>query len=428
MASSRAERRPSLVRRLTRLSVGVLAAALLVSALALAAWVHLTLRDAQLRVAEQSAQFLAESLAPALAFQDRPATQAALLAFSRRADLRALQVWLPGGEPFAQWPREAEAKRLSPAQAQAVQLDWAGLRLVVPVMLQGERMASLAWSESFESLNATLVRLALGGLAVVALALLGASLLLRWSQRRALAPLIALSRLAERVAAEQDYGLRAEVKRQDEVGRLAERFNGMLRRIEVWHQDMSQQLAQEQQAGRVMRQLAHRDALTGLPNRLAFELSLERQTLDLTQGGERVALLFVDLDHFKRVNDSQGHAAGDEVLIEVGRRMGAVLRATDTLFRLGGDEFALIVTAVVDAATVEHLAERLIACVREPLLVQGRRHSIGASIGLAIAPDDAADPQTLLQAADGAMYAAKHAGKNTFRRAPRAPRDDPDLA
>lgn len=395
-------------------------AALLLSSLALAAWVHHSLRNAQLKSAEQSAQLLAENLAPALAFHDRQATRDALLAFSRREGLESLVVREPAGESFAQWP---DAEPAQPWSDAPVRVGWQGLRLVVPVMLHGERIGSLAWQESFEALNDTLLRLAAGAGLVLGLALLGASLLLRWTQRRALAPLIALSRLAERVATTQDYSLRAPVREDDEVGRLAERFNGMLRRIEVWHEDMNQQLAQEQQTGRALQQLAHRDMLTGLPNRLAFGLSLERLFVDLHHpqhvGAQRLALLFIDLDNFKQVNDSLGHAAGDEVLVEVSRRMGAVLRASDTLFRLGGDEFALLVADVADPGTVELLAERLIASVREPLALQGQIQPVGATVGLAFVPDDATDPESLLRAADAAMYAAKHAGKNTYRRANR---------
>lgn len=393
-------------------------ATLLLSALALAAWVHHSLREAQLKSAQQSAQLLAENLAPALAFHDRQATRDALVAFSRREGLQSLVVRQPGGEDFAYWP---DAAASAPWADAPLQVDWRGLRLVVPVQLQDERIGSLAWAESFDALNATLLRLGAGAITVLALSLLGASLLLRWTQRRALAPLIALSRLAERVATSQDYSLRAPVREHDEVGRLAERFNGMLRRIEVWHEDMNQQLAQEQQTGRAMQQLAHRDTLTGLPNRLAFELTLERLFVDLHHpqhaGAQRLALLFIDLDNFKGVNDSLGHAAGDAVLVEVSRRMSGVLRASDTLFRLGGDEFALLVADVAEPEAVEHLAGRLIASVREPLVVQGEVQPVGATVGLAFVPDDATDPQSLLCAADAAMYAAKHAGKNTYRRA-----------
>ena len=129
-----------------------------------------------------------------------------------------------------------------------------------------------------------------------------------------------------------------------------------------------------------------------------------------------MALLFIDLDHFKAVNDSLGHAAGDAVLVEVARRMSKELRNTDSLFRLGGDEFALLVSPVTDPAAVAHLAERLIAVVREPLRVEGQIVLVGATVGMAFAPDDAGSASDLLRAADAAMYAAKRAGKNTYRR------------
>lgn len=430
LPADRSRRRPSLVRRLTRLSVVVMGISLWLSALALAAWVHHSLREAQLRSAEQSAQLLAENLAPTLAFQDRQAAADALLAFSRREGLVSLTVRLnPGRGVFARWAADGKATT-EPWPEAAVQADWRGLSLVVPVELQGERIGLLAWRESFAALNATLLRLGAGAAAVLALALVGASLLLSWTQRRALAPLVALSRLAEQVAASQNYALRARITHDDEVGRLAERFNGMLRRIEVWHEDMNQQLAQERQTGQALQRLAHRDPLTGLPNRLAFELTLERLVVDLRHApadpgaASRLALLFIDLDNFKQVNDSLGHAAGDAVLIEVTQRMSGVLRASDSLFRLGGDEFALLVADVADPADVDQLALRLIASIREPLTVQGQLQPVGASVGLAFVPDDATDPQSLLQAADEAMYAAKHAGKNTYRRGRHAPAPD----
>lgn len=163
--------------------------------------------------------------------------------------------------------------------------------------------------------------------------------------------------------------------------------------------------------------LAQHDALTQLLNRASFMDRLEPALAHARAAAQPLALLFIDLDNFKQVNDSAGHAAGDAVLVEVSRRMSAVLRSSDTLFRLGGDEFALLVADVVEPEPVEQLAGRLIASVAEPLVVQGRPQAVGATVGLAFVPDDATDPQSLLRAADAAMYAAKHAGKNTYRRA-----------
>lgn len=415
--------RQSLTRRLTWLGLTVLGLTLLLSSLALGALVYYAVRDQQFRNAEQTASLLAENLAPTLAFQDAVAANQLLQTFVGRSDLRELQVWAPGGRAFAQWRAAGAAALPWRGPGSGSQVDFDGLQLLRPVSLQGEVVGWLVWRESFASLHAALLRMALGAVLVLGLALLGAGLLLGWWQRRALRPLVTLSKLAEHVAATQDYSLRAPIGRRDEVGRLAMRFNDMMRRIEVWHADLHEQLQQEQRAGRQMRQLAHRDPLTGLPNRLSFEVELERQLVEVQLAQQRLALLFIDLDQFKQVNDTLGHAAGDEVLVEMALRMGRVLRSHDTLCRLGGDEFALLVPMVQDPVQVMQLAERLIAAVREPLLIRGQRLPVGASIGMAFSPDHALDAESLLAAADAAMYAAKRAGKNTYRCAPEPERE-----
>jgi diguanylate cyclase len=413
-------RRESLVQRLTRIGLIALAMVLLGSALASALLVNFSLRDQQQRSAEQSAQLLAESLAPTLAFQDVQAAQQALQPFKLRPDLQLLEVWATGGSNFVQWRAPGVLPSTLGPEAEVRRSAWS-LQLQVPIMVQGERLGWLRWHESFDALHAMLLRLALGGLLVLGLALLATSLLLRRLQRQVLRPLLDLSRLAEEVAHQQDYSLRAKVIRNDEVGRLTERFNALLRRIEIWHEDLHQQLQREQAAGLKYQQQAYRDALTQLPNRLAFEVELERQLAELSHDPRRLALLFIDLDQFKWVNDNLGHAAGDSVLVTVAERMSARLRDTDTLFRLGGDEFSLLVTEGAEPAAVRLLAERLIAAVREPLVIDGRPVPVGATVGIAFAPEDARDAQTLLLRADAAMYAAKRAGKNTFRCADELP-------
>ncbi|RVT82475.1 sensor domain-containing diguanylate cyclase [Inhella crocodyli] len=407
-------RRPSLVRRLTWTSLGVMALALLLSA-ALLAWVtYRHLQGEQVRSAEQGASLLIENLAPTLAFKDPVAADRVLRGLRQRGDLLELQVWTAANTGFADWRAAGRGMTAWTRGGEGTHLDHEGMTLVRPIRLQGELLGWLVWRESFSSLNASLARLALWALGVALAACAAAGLALAWVQRQALTPLVDLSRLAEQVADGQDYGLRAQVGRQDEVGRLATRLNGMLARIEAADRELKQQLRQEQRAGQALHQLAHRDPLTGLLNRLAFETELAERFAQLGRGG--LALLFIDLDNFKWVNDNLGHAAGDAVLVEVGRRMSRELRNTDSLFRLGGDEFALLVAPVSDPGAVAHLAGRLVAAVREPLNLQGQSVPVGATVGLAFAPDDAGTASDLLRAADAAMYAAKRAGKNTYRR------------
>jgi len=172
--------------------------------------------------------------------------------------------------------------------------------------------------------------------------------------------------------------------------------------------------AQLQHANAELKQLAFRDVLTGLPNRLLFDDRLKHaidrlQPLPASSVGPQLAVLFIDLDGFKPVNDSLGHGAGDLVLREAARRLEGVTRASDTLARLGGDEFVLLLAPLDAAATASALAERLIEALRRPFALDGQSVTLGCSIGIAQFPEHGASDR-LLACADAAMYAAKRAG------------------
>jgi len=158
------------------------------------------------------------------------------------------------------------------------------------------------------------------------------------------------------------------------------------------------------------------DALTGLPNRLLFGDRLESILREAVRNGECFAVLFVDLDHFKAINDTHGHAAGDQVLQEVTRRLRGSVRASDTVARYAGDEFTVVLRHIVKNDDVQRVAEKILQVVAEPLeLENGTRLQVGVSIGVSFFPDDAADAETLLKHADEAMYAAKRQGRNNCR-------------
>ncbi len=156
--------------------------------------------------------------------------------------------------------------------------------------------------------------------------------------------------------------------------------------------------------------LAAHDALTGLPNR-AEALNLIRRALQRAQrSAAKTALMFIDLDHFKAVNDTFGHAAGDEVLRVVSRRLQTIVRDGDIVARLGGDEFVLLLEAIDDEADIAGLAERLVAELSAEMLIQKHSLQVGASVGLAFCRDGYVDAGRLLQEADAAAYRAKHSG------------------
>jgi diguanylate cyclase (GGDEF)-like protein/PAS domain S-box-containing protein len=152
------------------------------------------------------------------------------------------------------------------------------------------------------------------------------------------------------------------------------------------------------------------DALTGLANRTLFADRIEQAIRDARRGGSRLAVMVMDLDRFKRVNDSYGHHAGDILLAEVGTRVKGAVRASDTVARLGGDEFGILLHNAGDTADVVRAVERICAAFELPVSVEERPLSVEASLGISVYPDNARDMDTLLQLADLAMYASKQGG------------------
>ena len=162
-------------------------------------------------------------------------------------------------------------------------------------------------------------------------------------------------------------------------------------------------------------QLAHYDALTHLPNRALFYDRLGQAIIAAKRSKQSLALLFIDLDGFKQVNDMHGHHAGDLLLGQVAERLRLCVRESDTLARLGGDEFTMILNDTHGRESVAMIASKVVESIAQPFAVEGRGVHIGASIGIACYPDDAPSKGTLLIVADKAMYAAKAAGKGTYR-------------
>ncbi len=176
------------------------------------------------------------------------------------------------------------------------------------------------------------------------------------------------------------------------------------------HEDITERRRAEAQVAH----MALHDALTDLPNRLMLRESLE-QAITRVKRGELVALHYIDLDHFKAVNDTLGHLVGDDLLKQVADRLRGCVRETDTVARLGGDEFAVIQTALVEANDAALFAQRLRDSVRAPYSVDGHHVVIDTSIGIAMSPDDGVTVEALLKSADLAAYAAKASGRGTFR-------------
>ncbi len=181
--------------------------------------------------------------------------------------------------------------------------------------------------------------------------------------------------------------------------------------VAVAIRDMTERRANQQQ----IEYLAHHDPLTGLPNRLVLQSRFEQAIADANRTRSKVALLFLDLDNFKSINDSLGHLVGDAMLQAVANRLRECVRETDTVSRQGGDEFLIVFNALADAEAASLFVDRLMQKFRLPCLADGHEISTSFSVGISLYPDDGQDFNSLLKKADIAMYQAKSAGRNTYR-------------
>jgi len=184
-----------------------------------------------------------------------------------------------------------------------------------------------------------------------------------------------------------------------------------------------QDISEQRRAEESIRQLAYYDSITGLPNRDLFKEHLSMALHQAERNNERVAVMFLDLDNFKRVNDSLGHEAGDKLLKTISERLHECLRSSDvagrdiadmdaSLARLGGDEFTVMLSGLQGIEHVEMIGQRILERIAEPMILSGNRICISSSIGVAIYPEDGKDLDTLLRNADAAMYEVKSQGRN----------------
>lgn len=241
---------------------------------------------------------------------------------------------------------------------------------------------------------------------VVALSLVG--VLLALVTGRTLArPINAINRAAQQIASGLPPG-ELPTERSDEIGALARTFRDM--RVQI-----NEQISELRDNQEELEHLAQHDPLTNLPNRRKFQERLDLALAQAKRTGQRVCVLFIDLDRFKLINDSLGHDAGDAVLQAVAHRLKALLREVDTVARVGGDEFVVLLGASATDAQLEAIADKLLHGLREPILFQGQQLEQACSIGIAAYPEHAASAVELLAAADQAMYEAKTAGRNTLR-------------
>ena len=232
--------------------------------------------------------------------------------------------------------------------------------------------------------------------------LLSVLVLLAVLYRRLLAPIKRLKRQASQIASRADV---EPVKwdRHDELGELGEHLNDVHAQIDALFDQLEAQKAE-------LEKIALHDTLTGLPNRALFRELTRAAAASATRDKGRLALLFIDIDRFKAVNDTLGHAAGDTLLVTLAERLRGAVRASDVVCRHSGDEFTVLLHDASQWDEVAATADRLLKEMERPVHIGAQTVGVSASIGVALFPDDATDPETLVSNADTAMYAAKNLG------------------
>jgi diguanylate cyclase (GGDEF)-like protein len=347
----------------------------------------------------------AENSTAALGSNDPAAATEVLQALRAEPPIVSACLYDNSGRLFAQYQRQPGNGSCAADRLQLTPLDEGYVGTTRPVVYQQDQLGTMYVSSDLQDVNHRRKQVLLVGcllvLAAVTVGGFSASLL----QREISRPLFELARAMHGITSEEDFRTRVAVSGNDEVARLGEGFNTMIAELE-------RREAQKKNFEAKLRFQASNDALTGLPNRRLFADRLA-QTLALAVRERRmVALLYIDLDGFKFVNDTLGHSMGDSLLVEVARRFASRMRRSDTLARLGGDEFTVILAGPKSRDDAAVVAGHLLETLALPIVIDGHELNIGASIGISIYPDTAKDAGDLLQQADSAMYSAKRNGKN----------------
>ena len=229
-------------------------------------------------------------------------------------------------------------------------------------------------------------------------------LLSLWLARTLIRPLNQLGQAISQFT--QNFSLAPlPTRRNDELGQLARDLRKMQEKILA-------QISQLNANHIAMQRMAHDDPLTGLPNRRLFFSRLEHAIANAERSGKQVGLLYADLDFFKEINDTYGHAVGDEVLRTVAGLLSSVTRSGDTVARLGGDEFIILFDEIEDSKTLISIAQKLLSYLQNRMLIKGHDLQVKASLGISLYPRDGTDAETLVQSADKAMYSSKRDGRN----------------
>jgi diguanylate cyclase (GGDEF)-like protein len=409
-------RQRSIQRQITML--GLALTALVLAAFALGMVLHEAANRRQTLEASMTteAEIIGANSAAAISFGAETEANEILASLAASPDVLQARIFLPDGRTLGRYARDSAPEYCHLLQPQGRGWDWrwCGAALYRPVLLHGKVVGTVAMEVGLRSTYRAVAGTIVVSLVLAALAF-GVSIpLWRRVAARVAEPLTRLVEITERVSRDQDFRLRASATGSREVDALASGFNQMMSQLQQRDERLNHELHQRRQAEVRLNDLAYFDPVTGLHNRHYFLERIDAAVARAERERGRCALIYIDLDGFKQVNDTLGHERGDELLREVGRRLTETLRRSDGVCRLGGDEFAVIIDDAGDDGQVEAVAAKLVEVLAAPYRLGSRGAQVSASIGACRFPDDADDRDSLMRHADSAMYRAKERGKNRY--------------
>ena len=356
---------------------------------------------------------VADNIAPAVLFDDIEQIHKILFSLRHKDEVRHAYAVDKASEVLGSYHSEdaltLQKETIQSLKANASQ-QWKGLELYTMVAINAEQK-QIGSIVLVTSLYAFIYQMLIEILVLVLIVMVSILLTHKYRARlrdSILNPIAELNTLTGKIIETKNLRNKIPVYNEDEIGELAKNFNSMLEDLDKTHIELNQQKDH-------FSYKAHHDALTGLPNRALFNDRLEQAITKARRHKEEFALFFIDLDHFKQINDTLGHEVGDEVLKFFANRLNASVRTEDTIARIGGDEFMVIMESLQTPEAISVVANKIVSIVKEPIVLGEETLHLGTSIGISVYPHNGEVAELLLKNADTAMYKAKNEGRDNYQ-------------
>jgi diguanylate cyclase (GGDEF)-like protein len=429
----------SIRRKLTLIIVAVSTVSLLLASIAFITTDRNNARETLGNNLHTMAEIIAANSSAALIFGDTIAAEENLGFLEAQKHIEAAAIFAADGEEFVVYRKPGTRIDLPEPDFEAHNLLFWGdyVELFSRITHEGETIGTAYIRSDLKAVDERLASFMWIVCIVLLASLLVTFMLSAQMQRIITDPLLRLSSIARRISGEQNYSLRVVGEGEDELGNLIVDFNKMLdeiqlrdnklrehkmrleervaqrtKELEESNKQLSLSKKQAESVAKRMEYHAHHDDLTGLPNRTLLNDRINTELAHARRQKSMMALLFLDLDRFKVINDSLGHGIGDQLLRVISRRLKDCVREEDTVARLGGDEFMILLPRITSSSDAGRVGRKIIDALVEPISCNGHELHITTSIGISIYPFDSTDVETLVKNADISMYRAKELGRN----------------